>query len=217
MIAPMVERAGFEQEVLAQLDALYSFALRLTRNHHDAEDLVSDTVVRALHNWERYTPGTNARAWLFKMQYHLFVSRMRKWKREVPLSEFVNEGSSFEIVGDTDPEGTFYDSIVDDEITRAIDALPEDYRSVVVLSDVHGMRYAEIGEILAVPEGTVKSRLFRGRRILQKKLTRYAVEMGYLPSDRTQFVLSDHFIRTSSIEAPGGPRAQRTASSHERR
>src|SRR5919106_1762530 len=163
MIAPMVERAEFEQEVLAHLDALYSSALRLTRNRHDAEDLVSDTVVRALHHWERYTLGTNARAWLFKMQYHLFVSRMRKWKREVPLSQFVNEGSALEIV--------------------------------------------------AVPEGTVKSRLFRGRRILQKNLTRYAVEMGYLPSDRTQFVLSDHFIRTSSIEAPGGPRAQRTASS----
>jgi RNA polymerase sigma-70 factor, ECF subfamily len=190
IVEPMVERAGFEREVLAHLDALYSFALRLTRNRHDAEDLVSDAVVRALHDWQRYTLGTNARAWLFTILYHLFVSRTRRWKREVPLPEFDNEGSSFEIVGDTDPESKFYDSIVDDEITRAIDALPEEYRSVVVLSDIHGMRYAEIGEILAVPQGTVKSRLFRGRRILQKKLTRYAVEMGYLPGDQNRFVLS---------------------------
>ena len=79
-----------------------------------------------------------------------------------------------------DPEGRFYDSFLDESITAAIDQLPEEYRSAVVLSDVHGLRYAEIAEILGVPEGTVKSRLFRGRRILQKKLAGYAVEMGYI-------------------------------------
>jgi RNA polymerase sigma-70 factor (ECF subfamily) len=83
-------------------------------------------------------------------------------------------------VGEIDPEGRFYDSFLDDEVTRAIDALPDEYRSAVVLSDLHDLRYAEIAEILGVPEGTVKSRLFRGRRLLQKKLVDYAVEMNYI-------------------------------------
>ncbi len=79
-----------------------------------------------------------------------------------------------------DPEGRFYDSFLDEEITRAIDALPDEYRTAVVLSDVHELRYAEIAQVLGVPEGTVKSRLFRGRRLLQKQLVGYAVEMGYI-------------------------------------
>jgi RNA polymerase sigma-70 factor (ECF subfamily) len=84
------------------------------------------------------------------------------------------------VVGDADPEGHFYDSFVDEEVTRAIDELPEEYRTAVVLSDLHGLRYAEVAAVLEIPEGTVKSRLFRGRRILQKKLVDYALEMGYI-------------------------------------
>jgi RNA polymerase sigma-70 factor (ECF subfamily) len=100
--------------------------------------------------------------------------------REVQLLDDESGWWASEVVGEADPEGRFYDSFVDEEITRAIDGLPEDYRTAVVLSDVHGLRYAEIAEILGIPEGTVKSRLFRGRRILQKKLLDYAIEMGYL-------------------------------------
>jgi RNA polymerase sigma-70 factor (ECF subfamily) len=174
-------RTQFETEVLAQLDALYHFALKLTRSPDDAEDLVSETVLRAFDRWEQYQLGTNARSWLFTILYHAFVSRIRHVDaREVQLPEDEEGWSTFDAVGDADPEGRFFDSLVDEEITRAIDALPEDYRTAVVLSDVHGLRYAEIAEILGIPEGTVKSRLFRGRRILQKKLVDYAIEMGYL-------------------------------------
>ena len=174
-------RARFEGEVLSHLDALYSFALKLSHARDDAEDLVSETVLRALERWEQYRLGTNARAWLFTILYHVFVSRRRRVDaRELPLPEEIDGWSGHEVVGDADPEGRFYDSFVDDEVTRAIDALPEEYRTAVVLSDVHGLRYAEIAEILEVPEGTVKSRLFRGRRILQKKLVDYATEMGYI-------------------------------------
>lgn len=174
-------RARFEAEVLAHLDALYSFALKLTHERDDAEDLVSETVLRALDRWEQYQLGTNARAWLFTILYHAFVSRKRRIDaRELPLPEESDGWSSSEAVGDPDPEGRFYDSFVDEEITRAIDSLPEDYRMTLVLSDVHGLRYAEIAAILGIPEGTVKSRLFRGRRILQKQLRDYAVEMGYI-------------------------------------
>jgi RNA polymerase sigma-70 factor (ECF subfamily) len=174
-------RLQFEGEALAQLDALFSFALKLARARDEAEDLVSDTLLRAFERWEQYHLGTNIRAWLFTILYHVFVSRRRRINmREVQPSEEQEGWSLFEAVGEVDPEGRFYDSFLDDEITRAIDALPDEYRSAVVLSDIHELRYAEIAGILGVPEGTVKSRLFRGRRILQKKLVGYAVEMGYL-------------------------------------
>lgn len=174
-------RARFEVEIMSQLDALYSFALKLTHSRDDAEDLVSETVLRALERWEQYQLGTNARAWLFTILYHVFVSRKRRVDaRELPLPEEVDGWSGHEVVGEADPEGRFYDSFVDEEVMVAIDKLPEEYRTAVMLSDVHGLRYAEIAEILGVPEGTVKSRLFRGRRILQKKLLDYALEMGYV-------------------------------------
>ncbi len=174
-------RAQFEREALQHLDALYSFALKLARGRDDAEDLVSDTLLRAFERWEQYRLGTNIRAWLFTILYHVFVSRKRRVDaREVQQHEDADGWSAHEPVGEADPEGRFYESFLDDEITRAIAALPDEYRSAVLLSDVQGLRYAEIAEVLHVPEGTVKSRLFRGRRILQRKLARYAVEMGYL-------------------------------------
>ena len=174
-------REQFEAEALEHLDALYSFAFKLTHARDEAEDLVSETMLRALERWEQYQLGTNVRAWLFTILYHVFVSRKRRIDaRELPLSEEADGWPAHEVVGDADPEARFYDSFVDEEVTRAIDALPEDYRTAVILSDVHGLRYAEIAEILGVPEGTVKSRLFRGRRILQKKLLDYAIEMGYI-------------------------------------
>lgn len=177
----VARRAQFEREALVHLDALYSFALKLARSRDDAEDLVSDTMLRAIERWEQYHLGTNIRAWLFTILYHVFVSRKRRIDaREVQQPEDTEGWALFEAVGEADPEGRFYDSFLDDEITRAIRALPEEYRAAVVLSDLQGLRYAEIAEALGVPEGTVKSRLFRGRRILQKKLAGYAVDMGYI-------------------------------------
>jgi RNA polymerase sigma-70 factor (ECF subfamily) len=174
-------RRQFEGEALAHLDALYSFALKLARARDDAEDLVSDTLLRAFERWEQYRLGTNIRAWLFTILYHVFVSRKRRIDaREVQPADGEDGHAPYDPVGEVDPEGRFYDSFLDEEITRAIDGLPLEYRSAVVLSDVHDLRYAEIARILDVPEGTVKSRLFRGRRLLQKKLRGYAVDMGYL-------------------------------------
>ena len=174
-------RSRFEREAMTHLDALYAFALKLARSRDDAEDLVGDTILRAFERWDQYRLGTNIRAWLFTILYHVFVSRKRRIDaREVHAPDDADGWSAFEAVGEIDPEGRFYESFLDDEITRAIDALPDEYRTAVVLSDLHELRYAEIAEILGVPEGTVKSRLFRGRRLLQKKLVDYAVEMNYI-------------------------------------
>ena len=174
-------RAHFEREALVHLDALYGFALKLARARDDAEDLVSDTVLRALERWEQYRLGTNIRAWLFTILYHVFVSRRRRIDaREVPDGDGQSGLSVHDAVGDADPESRFYDSFFDDEILRAIDALPDEYRATVVLSDIQEMRYAEIAHLLGIPEGTVKSRLFRGRRLLQRRLRDYAETMGYI-------------------------------------
>lgn len=174
-------RARFDKEALAQLEALYSFALKLTKARDDAEDLVSDTMLRAFQRWEQYRLGTNIRAWLFTILYHVFVSRKRRVDaREVQAPEDEDGWALLDAVGEANPEAAFYDSFLDEEITGAIAKLPDEYRAAVVMSDLHGMRYAEIAQVLKVPEGTVKSRLFRGRRILQKELVGYAVEMGYI-------------------------------------
>jgi RNA polymerase sigma-70 factor, ECF subfamily len=174
-------RKQFETEALAHLDALYSFAVKLARSRADAEDLVSETLVRAFDRWEQYCLGTNIRAWLATILYRVFVSRKRRLdSREVQPHEEGERSPAFEAIGEVDPEGRFYDSFLDDEITRAIGALPDKYRSVVVLSDLQELRDREIAQLLGVPEGTVKSRLFRGRSILREKLIDYAVEMSYI-------------------------------------
>ncbi len=197
--ARAARRAQFESEALEHLGALHSFALKLSRSRDDAEDLVSDTILRAFERWEQYRLGTNIRAWMFTILYHVFVSRKRRIDaREVQPIETEDGWSTFEAVGELDPEGRFFDSFLDDEITSAISALPDEYRSAVVLSDLHQMRYAEIADVLGVPEGTVKSRLFRGRRILQKKLMGYAVDMGYIKA-RSQITVEP--LREAEFEA----------------
>ena len=173
--------ADFDHEALRHLDALYAFALRLTRERDDAEDLVSDTVLRAFERWHQFHAGTNSRAWLFTILYHTFVSLRRRVRaRETSFAERDGASALDDVVGEADPEGRFYDSFLDDEIIQAIDDLPHDYRVVVTLSDLEELRYAEIADVLRIPEGTVKSRLFRGRRLLQRRLARYAVETGYV-------------------------------------
>ena len=180
---------GFEEEALPHLDAVYRFALRLSGAPDLAEDLVQETFLRAFRSWNQYTRGTAAKSWLFTICRNVFLRRRERSQRH---DEIVSEnigrtgpGASpvnpvwSSVVG-IDPEGDFFDSIVDDRITEAIQELPEEYRTAVVLSDLEGLPYAEIAEMMEVPVGTVKSRLFRGRRQLQQVLYEYAVEMGYI-------------------------------------
>ncbi|MBI2408372.1 MAG: sigma-70 family RNA polymerase sigma factor [Gemmatimonadetes bacterium] len=183
---PRSERpARFDREAMAQMDALYSFAFKLTKVREEAEDLVSDTMLRAFERWRQFQLGSNIRAWLFTILYHAFISRKRRIDaREVPMPETEDGFSRLEPVADENPEATFYDSFIDEDVVKAIGELPEEYRSALVMSDVHGLRYAEIARVLGVPEGTVKSRLFRGRRLLQGRLRAYAEEMGYIAAKR---------------------------------
>jgi RNA polymerase sigma-70 factor, ECF subfamily len=182
------KRASFEREALVHLDALYRVALRLTGNPADADDLVQETILKAYRAWHQYQQGTNAKGWLLTILRHAFINEYRRRTRH-PETVDLDAIEPFAVLDDDrqddDPQGQFFDRIVDDEVLRAIDELPEQFREAVVLSDVEGMSYDEVARILDVPIGTVKSRLFRARRLLQAKLYEYAVGMGYIKGNRT--------------------------------
>ena len=175
-------REAFEAEALPHLDTVYRVALRLSGNEAQAEDLAQETMLKAYRSWHQYKPGTNARAWLLTILRHTFINEYRKARRratEVDVSR-IESFTVFEDVQETDPEGKFFEQIVDEDVLRAIDRLPDEFRETLVLSDVEGLPYAEIAEVTEVPVGTVKSRLFRARQALQRELYDYAVEMGYI-------------------------------------
>jgi RNA polymerase sigma-70 factor (ECF subfamily) len=186
--SPEERREGFEQEALVHLDALYRVALRLTANAADAQDLVQETMLRAYRSWDRYTPGTNAKGWLLTILRHLFINEYRRKSRhpETVDVDTIEPFALFQEVQEEDPQGAFFDKIVDDEVLRAVDQLPEAFREAVTLSDVEGLSYEEVAKVLDVPVGTVKSRLYRGRRLLQAKLYGYAVSMGYIKGQSTK-------------------------------
>src|SRR5512146_1198818 len=185
--SPEDRRAGFEREALVHLDSLYRLALRLSGNEADAEDLVQEAMLRAYRSWDRYTPGTNAKGWLLTILRHLFINEYRR-KRRHPESVDLDTIEPFALLDEKqeeDPQTAFFDRIVDEEVLRAVDQLPEAFREAVMLSDVEGLSYEEIAKVLEVPVGTVKSRLYRGRRLLQGKLHEYAVSMGYIKGHTT--------------------------------
>lgn len=176
------KQRSFEEEALPHLDTIYRVALRLSGNEAQADDLTQETMLKAYRSWSQYREGTNARAWLLTILRNTFINEYRRARRTGPTVD-VTEVESFTVfheVQEIDPEGNFFEKIVDDEVLRAIDALPDEFRETLVLSDVEGLSYAEIAEITEVPVGTVKSRLFRARQALQKQLYDYAVEMGYI-------------------------------------
>ena len=175
-------RSAFEKEALVHLDALYRVGLRLTGNAADADDLVQETMLKAYRSWDQYQPGTNAKGWLLTILRNSFINEYRRRTRhpETVDVDTIEPFAVFQDIQEEDPQGAFFDKIVDDEVLRAIDGLPDAFRETVVLSDVEGMSYQEIGKILGIPVGTVKSRLFRARQMLQGKLYDYAVGNGYI-------------------------------------
>jgi len=185
----MADQATFADEAMQYAPQLYSGALRMTRNRSDAEDLVQETFLRAFRSWDQYRPGTQCKSWLFTICRNVFLRQKERGQRhDEIISENVDRSAGpFDVVNpvwvkavEADPEGDFFEAIVDEEVLRHIQAIPEDYRTAVVLSDLEGLSYQEIAEMTDVPVGTVKSRLFRGRRLLQMKLFDYAVSMGYI-------------------------------------
>ncbi len=178
----------FEAEALEHLDALYAMALRLTRNERDAEDLVQDALVKALRFRDRFEPDSNMKAWLFKILTRTFYNDIRKQNNIRKLESEAEEGWHYErFISSASTAGRATEdlllaSISSERMRHAIDELPDDFRDVVLLCDVHGFSYKEIAEIVDCPVGTVMSRLYRSRRQLQHKLYDYAVELGIVPA-----------------------------------
>lgn len=179
--------ARFNAEAMPHLKALYGAAMRMCRSQADAEDLVQETMLKAFRAFAQFTPGTNCKAWLFRILTNTFINKYRRRIKERDATE----GDDREIVEHNlvhlpskrlflDPANELADRTLPDEIMHALSRVPPDFRAVVILSDIEGMSYKEIADVVEIPIGTVMSRLFRGRRLLQEMLRGYATSVGVL-------------------------------------
>jgi len=177
--------SDFEREAMSHLTTLLAVGSRLTRSTAEAEDLVQDTLLKALRAKEHFTPGSNMRAWLLRILTNTFINRYRRGglERSVldgpdadPLADGWIGASTMEAM--RDPESRAMRALLEKEIVAALDELPEEFRLAVVLSDVEELSYKEISEIMGCPIGTVMSRLHRGRRLLKRRLYEHARTLG---------------------------------------
>jgi RNA polymerase sigma-70 factor (ECF subfamily) len=178
-------RERFERDVIPLLPSLYGAAMRLTRNPSDAEDLIQETYLRAFRGFSGFQEGTNLKAWLYRILTNSFINTYRKKQREpqtVDGPDDIDEWYLFDRLGaqnvEVSAESEVLDRIPDEDVKRALESIPENFRMAVLLADVEGFSYKEIAEIMDVPIGTVMSRLHRGRKALEKALWDTAKERG---------------------------------------
>lgn len=174
----------FEEEFLPHIEALHTFAFHLTYDEDDASDLVQETYLKAFRFIEKYDKGTNAKAWLFKILKNAYINEYRRKSKQPTQVDFQDIISYHDTDSDkvgkyTDLRQELFENMMGDEVTGAINALPVDFRTVVLLCDVEGFTYEEIAKIIDVPIGTVRSRLFRARNMLKDKLKEYAEQLGF--------------------------------------
>ena len=186
-------RERFEREALIHLDLLYNSAVQMTRNPADAQDLVQDTFVKAYRFFDKYKAGTNCKAWLFRIMKNNFINAFRKESRRPVRVDFNDVEPTLKAKRPTDehaPRSTpvmhRFDEVVEDDIKRALDQLPFEFRMATVLCDIEGLSYQEIAEIMDCPVGTVRSRLSRARRFLQRRLRTFAREHGIIDSAESE-------------------------------
>jgi len=180
----------FEREAVPHMDALYNFALKMTGDSDDANDLIQDTYLKAFRFWDKFEKGTNCKAWLFRIMKNTFINTYRKVTKEPGKVDYEEIENFYENIkpSSTDSahlEKDIYDNLLDDELSSAISSLPEDFRTVVILCDIEGYTYDEIADFVDCPVGTVRSRLHRARKMLFTKLHSYAADKGYLLKDET--------------------------------
>ncbi|MCU0672797.1 MAG: sigma-70 family RNA polymerase sigma factor [Myxococcota bacterium] len=184
-MSPNERRASFEATIAPYLGELHGTAVRLTRSHSDADDVLQETVMRAWAFWDRFEEGTNARAWMHRILFNTFVNGWRRKKREREVLGVVREDEGREphwargerALG---PSAVELESGLGDEVSAALDEMPEVFRGAVKLVDLGGRSYKDAADILGCPVGTVMSRLHRGRRWLQERLREYAAAEGYV-------------------------------------
>ena len=180
----------FAREALVQLDALRNFAFKLCRDEHYTNDLVQETMLKACRSFHMYQPGTNCRAWLFQICKNSYINDYRRKHYEAVATDFaednLNRDNESQRNGSallSDSSSTkAHDAMLGDEVAAALDALPADHQTAVILKDIEGYTYEEIAEFSQTPIGTIRSRIHRGRKILSKQLEAYASRNGYGPS-----------------------------------
>jgi RNA polymerase sigma-70 factor (ECF subfamily) len=186
---PHQRKQEFEEVALPHMDALFNLALNLTRNRKDAEDLVQEAYLRAFRFFDSYRSGTQIKAWLFRILRNAFINRYRAAKIRPDEVDFAKIEAVYERAVEDhylgarrmrSPEEAVLDGVLDEQVQNAIDRLPEEYRTVVVLALVEDMSYKEISAALSIPLGTVMSRLHRGRKALQAALLEYAGRKGII-------------------------------------
>jgi RNA polymerase sigma-70 factor, ECF subfamily len=193
MLAVREKRVEFERQALVHTDSLFGAAYRLTRNARDAEDLVQDSLLRAYRFWDSFEQDSNCKAWLLRIVTNTFINEYQRKKRsrEVLDAATAEQDTTDGILIHTEandrqtPERALLDRSVSDDVQRALDALPDDFRTAVVLCDVQGLSYKEIADIMQTPVGTVMSRLFRGRKLLAASLREFALSEGYVRDGAT--------------------------------
>jgi RNA polymerase sigma-70 factor, ECF subfamily len=178
----------FKAEAFPHKDILFNFALRTTGDKDDAHDLLQETFMKAFRFWDKYEKGTNIRAWLFRIMKNSYINRYRKETREPGMVDYDDVENFYDLIRDdstdsNDLQKRMFSNMLSDEVTEALQSLPEDFRTVVILCDIEGLMYDEISEFLNCPIGTVRSRLHRGRKMLEEKLYDYAKDRGIITGD----------------------------------
>ncbi|MCL6493931.1 MAG: sigma-70 family RNA polymerase sigma factor [Ignavibacterium sp.] len=178
----------FEREAVPHMDALFNFALKMTGDSDEADDLVQETYLKAFRFFDKFEKGTNCKAWLFRIMKNTYINKYRKETKEPDKVDYEEVENFYENVkpSTTDSahlEKDIYDNLLDDELSEAINSLPDDFKTVVILCDIEGFTYEEIADFIDVPVGTVRSRLHRARKMLFTKLQKYASERGYISKD----------------------------------
>jgi RNA polymerase sigma-70 factor (ECF subfamily) len=180
----------FEKEALPHLDAVFNFALRMTGDEDDADDLVQETFMKAFRFFDKFEKGTNCRAWLFRILKNSYINDYRKATKEPNKIDYEDVQNFYENIKANEVETQHsvqdvFTNLLDDEISKAITDLPEDFRTVIILSDIEGFTYEEIADFVDVPVGTVRSRLHRARKMLYVQLFDYAKDKGFVKKKKS--------------------------------
>ena len=178
------KKKDFETEAMPYINLLHNYAYRMTGNQLDADDLVQETYLRAIRFFHTFEKGTNCKAWLFRIMKNLFINKYRKNQKEPGKVDYDDVENFFDSiksdrVESTDLQEKLFSNLLDDDLVNALNSLPDDFKTVVILCDIEGLSYEEIAEFVQCPIGTVRSRLHRGRKLLQQKLLGYAKDKGY--------------------------------------
>jgi len=184
MSDPSELRAEFEREAIPHMPALYTFAVRMTRDEDDASDLVQETYLKAYRFFDKFERGTNCKAWLFRILKNSYINRFRKTSKAPDTVEYDVIEEFYETIRDSSVETSvleeqIFSQALDDEVSTALNRLPDEFRTVIILCDIENFTYEEIAEFIDCPIGTVRSRLHRARKILAAQLASYARERGF--------------------------------------